>query len=586
MSTAGAPGATNTASDAAIPSRGRRVVVLCLLTFALLYPFPHHEQLNNPNENVRVYMTAAIAELGTYQIDELRKRWGWVNDAAVYGGHVYSVKAPGTSLLAVPGWFVMHRVGKVIGAQPGRGAALWMCRVTATILPMLLFFWWLYGWLGGQTRSPLLRDAIFFAIALGSLLYGYSLLFVSHALAAACAFAAFGLIEQVRRGRLATGRRALLIGLLAASTTLFEYPGAIASAVLVVWAMWELRRPRAIGWLLLGVLIPALLVLHFHWCAFDNPFMPGHLHVETKAFRALHERGLFGIEKVNFDAAFALLFDPAFGLFPLTPILLAGVPGFAWLLLTRGRRVPGLAAFLLVVVTWLVVSSLSNWRGGWTLGPRYLAWTVPFVGWAALAGLDALHRRLPTTSEALALGGLAVALLASGLPSAWYPHLPEAIDRPLPQLFLPALAGGFTPNTAGDLLGLGGTVAALPMAALAALVLIFVASHPGVGAAAGKSVGRKRLWRTGGAAVVATLALHPLFWTPTRTLGQTTQARSAVAFVLEHWSPAGQDRASILAAALKRGEVTGEPAWQELSDLYTAQRRHAKARAAAARRVR
>ena len=80
--------------------------------------------------------------------------------------------------------------------------------------------------------------------------------------------------------------------------------------------------------------------------------------------------------------------------------------------------------------------------------------------------------------------------------------------------------------------------------------------------------------------------MHPLFWTPARTLGQTTQTDKAVAFVLDHWSPPGQDRASLLAAALKKGELTGEPAWQELTDLYAAQSRHAKASAAAEHRFR
>ena len=568
--------------EGAAPSRSRRLVALALLAFALLYPFPHHERLNNPNENVRVYMTAAIAELGTYQIDALRKRWGWVNDAAVYGGHVYSVKAPGTSLLAVPAWFAMHRLGGLLQWQPDRRFQLWLCRVFGAILPMLLFFWWLYPWLGRQTGSPMLRDAVFFSLALGSLLYGYSLLFVSHAVAAACGFAAFGLIDDIRRGHVPSRVRAVGVGMLAASVTLFEYPGAIASAALVLWAMWVLRRPQPIAWLLFGVLMPAALVMHFHWSAFDNPFMPGHLHVETEAFRALHERGVFGIERLNLAAAWALLFDRAFGLFPLTPILLAALPGFVWLLLARDRRSPAAVALLLVLATWLAVSSLSNWRGGWTLGPRYLSWTLPFFGWAALAGLDALHRPLPRLAEGLALGALAAALLASGLPSAWYPHLPEAIDRPLPELFLPALAGGFTPHTAGGLVGLHGALAALPMALVALLVLALVATAPASQPA--KTAGQRLLWRLPAGALVAALALWPLLVVPEHDARQRKAVDGAVAFVLEHWSPPDQDRASKLAADLQSGAASGDAAWDELADLYAAQRREGALRASRAQR--
>ena len=41
-------------------STAPRALALC--AFAYLYVFPYQAQLNNPNENVRFYMTAAIVE--------------------------------------------------------------------------------------------------------------------------------------------------------------------------------------------------------------------------------------------------------------------------------------------------------------------------------------------------------------------------------------------------------------------------------------------------------------------------------------------------------------------------------------------
>ena len=72
-------------------------VALCV--FAYLYVFPYQSSLNNPNENVRLYMTAALVEEGRYEIDALRERWGYVNDAAVHDGHHYSGKAPGSRFI-------------------------------------------------------------------------------------------------------------------------------------------------------------------------------------------------------------------------------------------------------------------------------------------------------------------------------------------------------------------------------------------------------------------------------------------------------------------------------------------------------
>ena len=55
----------------------RTFAVMAICTIAYLYPYPFQREINNPNENVRFYMTAAIAEEGTYAIDSMRGRWGW-----------------------------------------------------------------------------------------------------------------------------------------------------------------------------------------------------------------------------------------------------------------------------------------------------------------------------------------------------------------------------------------------------------------------------------------------------------------------------------------------------------------------------
>ena len=48
----------------ATPSRRRTRWMLGMMAICLLWPFPSFEQINNPNENVRFYMTAALVEDG------------------------------------------------------------------------------------------------------------------------------------------------------------------------------------------------------------------------------------------------------------------------------------------------------------------------------------------------------------------------------------------------------------------------------------------------------------------------------------------------------------------------------------------
>ena len=149
------------------PSKRHSLLATALCAFAYLYVFPYQERINNPNENVRLYMTAAIVEEGRYEIDGLRARWGWVNDAATHDGHVYSVKAPGTSLLAVPAYAAYLFGGRAFGHAFDRTEALWVCRVFASVLPMLVFFYFMHRFLRRRGHHPLLLDAAFFSVALG-----------------------------------------------------------------------------------------------------------------------------------------------------------------------------------------------------------------------------------------------------------------------------------------------------------------------------------------------------------------------------------------------------------------------------------
>ena len=399
-----------------------------------LLVFPYFPSLNNPNENVRFYMTAALVQDGTYRIDGPWELWGWVNDSArTDDGRRYSVKAPGTSLLALPAFAAYN-------ALPGeldRKVALWVCRVGGAALPSLMFLAWLYGWLARRVpERPGLVDAAFLSLALGSNYYAYSLLFVSHSLAAACGFGAFMLIHDKRRPGLA--------GLLTASVTLFEYPGIVVSVVLTAWALTTYPRKHWPRFIALA-LVPTAAVMHFHWSAFGNPLTPGHRWLENPAYRKLARQGLYGASSApQPEALLGLTLNPGYGLLPLTPLLAAA-------LLPPYRRVRGVWVALAIPLLLLVaISCMNNWRGGWTVGPRYLTPILPFVVWRALEGLSRMPAR---PARLFALSALAIALVLSGLLSAWYPHVPPKIEFPLTEQLWPMLKAGELPWLPPALLG-------------------------------------------------------------------------------------------------------------------------------------
>lgn len=551
-----------------------------LCAFAYVYVFPYQSTLNNPNENVRFYMTAAMVESGTYAIDAQRERWGWVNDAAVHGGHVYSVKAPGTSFLGVPGYAAYLSAVKLLGRDFDRTQALWVCRFTGTILPTLLGVWFFMAFL--QRRALALRLCSVVAIWLGSLLYGYGMLFVSHTLSAVVAFAGFAFLYEVERGaRSPTPLSAAWFGLLAAATTWFEYPGLVVSVVLLGYALYALRSWRLRVVWLLGSLPPALLMMHFQYRAFGSPFTPGHLFVESDAFRAAHEQGLYGAVGVSPKAIYGLLLDPGAGLFPLTPLLWLALPGLWLQLRDRAERAGAIANSALCVLSCLAISAMNNWRGGWTVGPRYLAVCVPFLAFAAAVALDRLARRAPLSAAGLGLGTAAAALVGSGVASAYYPHLPPELTRPLPQLFSVLIAHDFAPPNVGNWLGVWGSASMLPLlaAGLAALGVCALAAFrdtDGVAAA-------RRMFAALGVALVAFgVCMVPLWWRSGSEAGVT----KAVAFVTRRFQPAGHDRAARLREQLTAAGERADPAlWSELEETYRAEGREREARLVAKRRL-
>lgn len=552
-----------TSDASALPSES--LIALAICAFAYLYVFPYQAKINNPNENVRFYMTAALVEEGRYEIDGMRARFGWVNDAATHAGHVYSVKAPGTSLLAVPGYALYLWLGRVFDRPYDRVEALWACRFAASILPTLLWLFFLHRWLSRRGHHPVLRDAVFFSLALGSLLYGYGMLLVSHTLSAVTAFSAFMLLYDTRESNtLCRPWRAFFIGLLAAATTLFEYPGLPSSIALSVYAFVVLK-PRGGARALLayaaGGLVPALAMMHFQACAFGSPFTPGHLMVENAAFREAHHRGFYGAVGPNLGALHGLLFDLGAGLFPLTPVLWLALPGIVLLFRQRARRAEAWCVLAVTVLTVLAISSMNNWHGGWTVGPRYLAVAVPFLAWAALIALERLVERIEWLALALALGSLLTGLLASGVPSAYYPHLPPELTRPLPQLFAVLIAHDYAPPNTGGWFGVYGGASMLPLlgAALCGVALCL------------RSVSgfRTRAWLALSAAVVSLCLAAPLLWRPAEEPG----VAAAVAFVTRHWSPAGHDGAARLVRELRSRPTLREDALLRLAELYTAEGR-------------
>jgi len=216
------------------------------------------------------------------------------------------------------------------------------------------------------------------------------------------------------------------------------------------------------------------------------------------------------------------------------------LPGVAAKVVDRdtGQPVPSGAEGLLLagiaVVLTLFIAGLPNWRGGWSVGPRYIAAVLPFLaialayvwpavsarGWAGLAW---------TVTAGLVLVGVVI----NGATAVLYPQVPTQLRNPTFQLLLPLPFDGYVPYSLAWALGLRrGPASVLPVALVIAAAVAAVLSPP---VRRRVRVPLGRALAAPAAVLVALLLLLPFSRWPSR---QSPAEQEAVRLVRSTWSPA------------------------------------------------
>lgn len=308
-------------------------------------------------------------------------------DHADYGGHLYSDKAPGVSVLAVP-------AAELFGLRApadwhhNSDFRLWAARVATGGVALLLC-----AFLLGRIAEGLVPGtggATLVAFALGTEAAALAVDNFAHVPAAALSFCAFVL---------AWSRRPFLAGLIAGLAGLVEYETGLVALVLGGYVL--LTGARALGRYALGVLPAALALGAYDAAAFGSPFHLSYRYVADQ-FSANQAAGFFGIHAPSWHAAQLVLAGDR-GLLYDSPFLLAAACGLVLL----ARRLPAeIAVCALVVLAFgaLDVGYFDPY-GGDSPGARFVVPALPFL----VLGLPAAFRRFRALTAAL----VAVSVVAS-----------------------------------------------------------------------------------------------------------------------------------------------------------------------------
>lgn len=409
-------------------------------------------------------------------------------DWARHDGRYFSNKAPGNTLPGIAVYAPGYWAAKLIfGSNFPVWLDLFFCYLINLGCSALwtafgaVFLFRLLRLYGSGERMALVWAAIY---ALATPLWPYSTQMWGAPMSASCEI--FALYALARRrfgwGGFWTGM-ALLSDYMAIAF--------VPVAVMLAFCGRDWRRGiRFLG----GALPVALLFALYHWYCFGSPFRPATFANNPEFLTP----GATGGVATGFSLTvlIELLFGRRRGIFYQVPILLVCVAG-AWTLWRAGgdrrRRMLLFAAAALAMVG--LNASFNGWHGGYSSCARYLIPALPLLVLIAAAW------RPRCKMELIALGVLAVLSLAHMLIlSAVAPGAAETVPDPLFEAWrmwwsdqryscnLPRLYG-MSPSwpeayrlsrfSLGELVGLSGKAALLPLFAVAAALVWFLARSLG-----------------------------------------------------------------------------------------------------------
>jgi hypothetical protein len=394
----------------------------------------------------RFDLIRSMVEKGTLYINDF---CGYnTADIITFHGHIYSVKAPGTSYTALFQWLIFQ-----IGLLPMKAAheplywafVTYLTTVFTTgllISAMCVVMFRFARFLGASDGRA---TGVALILGLGTIAFPYATELTGEPVAAVCVFTAFYLLATFSTRP--SSMRACAAGFLAGWAVLNDYPVFLVSAAIGIYALFKLRDLKFLAAFSAGAAITVAIMLAFNWGAFGNPFFFSY-----QAFKAAPTEnrqfpeqavGFVGLTYPKMRILWNVLFDPQRGLFFCNPVLLLSIVGVGYFAEFKKWR----AEFIVTVYSFVVLilfnaaygESIVSWGGGTATGPRQIVASVPFMV-LALAFLPAAFNWLIG-----AIGALSAAIML--MATATNPHFPYEYDNPVRDFALQQfMRGDFATN--------------------------------------------------------------------------------------------------------------------------------------------
>ena len=367
---------------------GRRDGLLALCLFAFLfsiYLFTFSGRYHSSDEMSMLAVTDSLARRGAWDIELMR----WMGEQqGSFGpdGHLYSRKGIGTTLAALPLYWLALQGGRLGNVQ---AAMLTLGLATAATAALIFLTLRRLGF--GQAAS--LGTGLAFGV--GTMAWPYARTLFSEPLAGLGLILSFYFLIRYRDEP--DGWSALLAGTGLAMALLARLNNAIVAPFLGLFLLVYLHRQvgrNGRRWiapvLLFGLPVLAALLITgwYNWLRFGNPLTTGYLPEER--FATPFFEGLYG-----------LTLSPGKGLFWYNPLLFAAVT--AWPAFLRRNRAAGLVSAAIVLVNLVFYAPWYLWWAGHAWGPRFLVTMLPFATLPLASALESAWHHRRTLGVALGL---------------------------------------------------------------------------------------------------------------------------------------------------------------------------------------
>lgn len=379
--------------------RYRHEALLLLLVGAAALSFVYKL---NWQDTSRLSLTQSFALDRSLRIDRWAEQTG---DKARYGGHFYTDKAPGLSLLALPS-FAALRAGGAIGSREerlgawNRASTLWILRLASAGLLFLLAV--LLVGRGAERIAVGAGGPVAATFGLGTLAAPLAAISFGHVGAAAFGFAAFLLAWGVARDPGPRLARAAASGFCAGVAVLLEYEAAVVAGLVVLYLAWASRR-LGVALAYAAGLVPACAGLAvYDRAAFGSPLHLSYRYVT--GFAEAQHRGFFGIGLPDVHGLAKSLAVPH-GLLLGSPVLILAALGLVELWRRGLRDEAALCAAVSLAFVFLDAGYFDPY-GGTSPGPRFVVPALPFLA----LGLAPAYERWPRATGFAAVVSIGVTL--------------------------------------------------------------------------------------------------------------------------------------------------------------------------------